>query len=367
MSRPDYKRILIVNPFGIGDVLFTTPLIRAFRRAYPNSYIAYLANRRTQDLVTSNNFIDEVFVYEKDEWKKLWENSKFSTIKDGVKFFARLKQRNFQVVVDLSLNSKFSFLFKMLGVKDRVGYNYKDRGRWLSKKIDLDGYEDKHVIEYYMDLLRFLKIPLDGPQMDLFLDPAYEKKTDKFLNSLGFISGKPLIAVVPGAGESWGRNAFRKRWSVERFAELSDKIIKELDAQVIIVGPKKERRLARQMCTLMEGKPLDASGRTTLLELTALLKKSDLIITNEGGPMHMAVALGAKCIAFFGPVDEKVYGPYPKSPFFVVIKKDLSCRPCYHHFKLPGCRYKYKCLNDITVEEVYGKVLDLTGSKVKQK
>src|SRR5208283_1549917 len=105
----NFKKILIINPYGIGDVLFTTPVISNLRRSYPQATIAYLANARTADFIKMNPDIKQVF--------------------------------------DFSLNSSFGFLCVACGIKKRIGFDYRGRGRFLTDKIPLKGYEDKHVIE----------------------------------------------------------------------------------------------------------------------------------------------------------------------------------------------------------------------------
>jgi ADP-heptose:LPS heptosyltransferase len=133
---------------------------------------------------------------------------------------------------------------------------------------------------------------------------------------------------------------------------LADKIIEERQAKIAIMGDFLETEIARRIIKNMKHEVLDLSGKTTIGELSALLSKMKLVITNDGGPLHMAVALGIKTVSIFGPVDERVYGPYPPSQEHVVIKKDIPCRPCYQNFKMPECPSNRECINSISIEDV---------------
>ncbi|MFA5085153.1 MAG: glycosyltransferase family 9 protein, partial [Candidatus Omnitrophota bacterium] len=141
------------------------------------------------------------------------------------------------------------------------------------------------------------------------------------------------------------------------------KAAKELGAKVVLLGSAEERPLAEVVGKM--GQFIDLTGKLSLNELTAVISELKLLICNDGGLLHMAVALGVNTVSVFGPVDERVYGPYPPSERHIVIKKDLSCRPCYKDFRFTGCSNNRRCLKDITVEEVYEQVkglLRLTSS-----
>ncbi|MFA5096624.1 MAG: glycosyltransferase family 9 protein, partial [Candidatus Omnitrophota bacterium] len=97
----------------------------------------------------------------------------------------------------------------------------------------------------------------------------------------------------------------------------------------------------------------DLTGKVKLENLPAVMNRCSLLLSNDGGPMHMAVALGVKTVSVFGPVNEAVYGPYPDHRNHVVLKWDLECRPCYRNFRLPVCDKEKECLRSIGVQEVF--------------
>ena len=151
-------RLLVFNPFGIGDVLFTTPLLRNIKENFPQAYLCFICNRRAYPLIADNVFLDKVFIFEKDEWRALLKASKRKFLNEFFKFFRDIKKEKFDVMFDLSLNSQYGFFFKLTGIKKRIGFNFKKRGRFLTQKIDIPYYKDKHVARYYLDLINFLNI-----------------------------------------------------------------------------------------------------------------------------------------------------------------------------------------------------------------
>jgi len=350
-------KILIINPYGVGDVLFTTPVISNLRQAYPQASIAYLANRRTTDFLKINPDINQVFVYERDEFVEAYRQNPLKYAQKWFSFFNAIRREKFEVVFDFSLNSSFGFLSALCGIKKRVGFDYRKRGRFLTDRVPMSGYEEKHVVEYYLDLLRLVQIPVVTKQMKLDVPSKDIQWAQEWLNRHSIDPAKPLIAVLPGGGASWGKAAGYKRWSASNFAHLMDKIIENFDAAIILLGDSKEEELCREVVSLAHFPLHFAVGETSLLGLAALLKRCQGAIVNDGGPLHVAEAVGVKTVSIFGPVDPQVYGPYPVSGH-TVVQKHLPCQPCYRRFRMADCGH-ISCLGELSVEEVYRKVQNI--------
>jgi len=327
-------------------VLFTTPVISNLRLAYPQAAIAYLANRRTADLLKVIPEIAKVFIYERDEF--------VGNYPKYFELYNSIKQEAFDIVFDFSLNSSFGFLCAACGIKKRIGYDYRKRGRFLTDKVSLSGFEGKHIVEYYLDLLALLQIPVKPLPMHMTVPAQDLDWAQDWLMKHRATPAKPLIAVLPGGGASWGKAAGLKRWPAPKFAHLIDKIIENFDADIILMGDPREEALCREVVNLAHFPLTFAVGKTSLLGMAALLKSCKAAIVNDGGPLHVAAAVGVKTVSIFGPVDPKVYGPYPMSGHSVV-QKGLPCQPCYRRFRMARCGH-ISCLNDLSVEEVYRKV-----------
>ena len=361
------KKILIFNPFGIGDVLFTTPLARNLKNKIADVSLSYICNRRVEPILKAGSLFDNIFVFEKDEWRALLKRSKILFGKNLFAFFNAVRKEKFDVVFDFSLNAQYGFFLKMAGIKKRIGFNFKNRGKFLTDKIDLPrGYEGKHVARWYLDTARFLKLECIDYPFELNLSPATHKKALDILNEYNVPGTGPIVAVCPGSGDSWGPSANFKRWPVENFSRLCEKIFKEFKCSVLLLGSASEEPVCRHVAEEVRSS-VNLCGKFGLELSCALIGLSDLVITNDGGPLHIAQALHKKSVAFFGPVDENVYGAYPDVRDVTIFSSSADCRPCYNTFKFRGCARDKRCLREIDVDRVFLKVKELIGEVSHEK
>lgn len=364
MVENKYKSFLIINPFGIGDVLFSTPFIRNIKENFPSAKVFYLCNRRTYPLLKNNPLIEKTFVYERDEVVAVRKRSKILWIKKIFAFISEIKKEKIDIALDLSLNSQFGFFAWSAGIKKRLGLDYKKRGWLLTKKIKIEGFQDRHVADYYLAVLELLNIKPKLYKLEVYPDAKSKFRADKFMAENRISKDELVIGIAPCGGEAFGKDAFVKRWPEEKFSSLIKRLILELKAKIFIfAGPEEKKEVFRIISSVGKLGSCYEFTNCSLEEIIALVDKCSLFIGNDTGPLRFADALDKKVIALFGPVDEKVYGLYPyNGRRHRIIKKDLPCRPCYKKFRLPECPYDRKCLKDISVEEVFNAVRGLLKS-----
>jgi len=353
------EKILIINPYGIGDCLFTTPLIQILKSYNPDIKIAYLVNERTAPIFNNNPHIEKTFIYEKDTFRKLWGSSKKEFFKQLSALLLDVKREKFDCAVDFSMVQEFSFFCWLAGIKKRIGYNFKNRGVFLTDKLNLTEFKDKHIVEFYTRLLSLINISVDDiPHLSLFIPEFAYKRLEEIVKNHNIDIGS-IISVAPGAGKSWGKDALYKHWPEEHYSELLDKITGNFDIKVLLIGDSNEKEKCERIkanCQKQD-KIINVAGETNLLEAALIFSKSRVVITNDGGLLHVAVAVNASTVSIFGPVDENVYGPYPINDKHIAIKNDtMSCRPCYRKFKFPKCIYGQQCLKNIKAEAVFKSV-----------
>ncbi len=354
------KRILVINPFGIGDVLFSTPFVSALKKVFSGSYIGYICNIRTKEVLETNPEISEIFVFERDGYRVLWRESRTACIRKLFRFWHEIKNRRFDTVFDLSLGKEYAFFCWLVGIKDRRGFDYKSRGRFLTRKIKFSGFNDKHVINYYFDLFTpaELVVAEEGKAREtrLVITDADNSRAEVFLEQNGIGGGERLAGVVPGGGASFGaRDADYKRWSPDKFIKLINKI-SSVDAVPVLLGGPDEEELMKSIRSRVNSRCPLALG-LSIRESAALIKRCAMIICNDSGLLRVAISQNVPTVSIFGSTDEKVYSPYPPSEKHAVVTAgDVGCRPCYRNFKLPECHTK-KCLDEITVDSVFGEVL----------
>ena len=358
---------MVVNPFGIGDVLFTTPLLRTLRKVFPDATLGYLCNRRVEDLLRANAHLDLIFVFEKDEYRKLWKQSKREFFRNLLGFFKEIRGHKFDALIDLSLNWHTSFWGFLLGIPTRIGFNYRRRGRFLTHSKELKGFEDKHVVAYYLELLELLGIMQDASSRMEF--HPFEKDrlwAANFLGANGRMEGDIVIGMAPGGGASWGKESSYKHWPEEHFVQLANRLLERRERVIVLLGDRKELPLCEEIARGIPARRIVAAGQTNLGQLSALIEKCRLLICNDGGILHLAVSQGIPTLSFFGPVDPAVYGPFPPSDHHRVLTIPLCCRPCYHRFKYPICE-RQVCLEWITPEEALEEATSLLQHSVVSK
>ena len=352
MRQKNYSKILVINPYGIGDVLFTTPLISNLREFYPKSKIDVVLGSRTKQILEFNSDISKIYVFDKGFFDKLSFLRRWQYL---MEFCRCIREEKYELLIDLSNSSQYGFIEKFfLRIPERIGFNYKGRGRHLTHHIDLTSFSSKHVVDYYLSLLTLLNMvpankPLRFPLRQNSID-----KVGKYLISKGIEEENLLITLVPAGGLSWSDKASYKQWPQEKYAQLADELILKLNAKVIITGGECDRDICRNVMNLMKSKDVEVICNFSILEFAALCNLSNLVICNDGGPLHVAVSQKTPTISFFGPVDEKVYGPYPPQEIHAVITSEIECRPCYKSFKFTECGTK-NCLNSIEVDKAFCK------------
>lgn len=342
-------RILIANPFGIGDVLFSLPLVRAIRAADPGGTLGYLSNRRTAEIVSSWKELGWKGIFEKDELRAARRRSK----KEGWGILSgmidEIRRQRFDTLVDLSLGWHYGLAGLLAGIPRRVGFNFRNRGKFLTHSLRTGGFHAQPVAEYYLDLLPLLGLPRTaGTHVRMELPASAESGAEEFLRGQG-IDSRSLLGLVPGGGASWGPNAVFKQWAPERFAETADALTRQAAfSAVLIFGDLSESALCERVAAAMRWPGRKAPVQvSSLLTLAGLLRRCALVIGNDSGPLHLAEMVDAPTVSIFGPVDPSVYGPFSSPLHHHVVTRGLVCQPCYQGFRFPPCPWDNRCLKQL--------------------
>jgi ADP-heptose:LPS heptosyltransferase len=348
-------KYLILNPFGVGDVLFATPLVRILKQNNSKNFVGFICNRRVASVLETNPHIDQLFIFEKDEWRALWRQSKFKFIQKLFSFLGELRKHHFDVAIDLSMNSQYNFFLRFLGIPKRAGLDYKNRGRALTHRVPMEGFDDKAIAEYYLDTIRILNIPTFPAGVEVFLKPEDFKAVDYFLAEKNFKSEHILVGILPGGGVSFGQaKKHFKRWDIDRFVTLTLKLIQDPRVRVMVSCAPDEDDLAEAFKPHV-GNAIWMAPATNLRESAALMKRCQVVVANDAGPLHLAVGVGVPTVSIFGPTNEKVYGPYSTQPIHRIVTQDIHCRPCYKRFRLADCDHR-NCLAHLHEDKVLEQV-----------
>ncbi|MFH1269455.1 MAG: lipopolysaccharide heptosyltransferase II [Candidatus Omnitrophota bacterium] len=332
------KRILIFNVNWLGDVLFSTAVIRNIRRNYPESFIACAIPGSCYPVLKGNPYLDEIIIFDERERQK--------GIPNKFRFIQFLKRKKFDAVFLLHGSLTRALICRLAGIPERVGYHTKKRGLLLTKSIPLVARDTLHRIDYYLNIIEKAGLKVEDRYSDFFIDDADVDFVNDFLNRKSLGKDDLLVGINPGG------NWMPKRWPEGYWAALADKLILELGAKVIITGSYNDISVAHKIKEMMKGKPIIASGVFNLKQLGALFKRLGLFVTADTGPLHIANAVGAKkVIALFGPTSPFITGPYPLKNT-IILSKDTGCRiPCY----VVNCKDN-RCMKAITPEDVIEKI-----------
>lgn len=332
-------KILIIKLRYIGDVLLCTPIIGAIRKQYSHARIECLVNSGTEDILRYNPNVDEVHVIPR------------TGLGAQLQFWWWLRSSGFDCVFDLTDGDRSAIMTAITGASLRVGFNNEKRwrGRMYSQCVDAK-YGSMHMIEYHGQVLASMGVSngLGNPQV--FVSVEHEARAKNVLEKNKLLDS-PWVMIHPGA------RYWFKAWPTERFAALCDRLM-ENEFPVVFVGGPNDQTVVDAIQASAKSQPISLVGQTFLLDLAAIMKHCSLFVGNDGGPMHMAAAMGCPVVGLFGPSDPAVWGP--RGSKTKVIYKGLDCRECFH----PGCsRGEESCMRQILVDEVFESAMDfLHGS-----
>lgn len=349
---PYIKKLLIVKyPPGIGDFLVSLPFIYNLKEAYKNAEITLLVGKEIEGLCRNIGVAENIYTYN-DCWVygtgwRFDPKTKKNGILKRALFIWFLRRQHFDMAIELSGHRPFAWYLFLSGIPQRIGFAPASGIHPLLLTLPVEDkrfiVEDKrHQIEYHLDVLVKMGIT-PGKRYLYFKTPDTDRAfIEDYLLTHGFKNGVCLIGIHPGAK----RNT--RKWFPERFASVSTSLIKNYNAKIIITGSNEERGLAREIGAMIGLPVLITAGELNLPELSALIEKMSLFITNDTGAMHIAIAKKVPTISFFGPGEPYKWGAYHDKDQHIILKKDgLACSPCWYD----TCP-TMKCHADISVQEV---------------
>ncbi|MCK9594894.1 MAG: lipopolysaccharide heptosyltransferase II [Candidatus Omnitrophica bacterium] len=335
------EKILIFNVNWLGDVLFSTAVIRNIRYNYPDSFIACVIPGRCQSVLEGNPYLDEVIIFD--------EKKEHKGVLAKIKFVAYLRGKKFDRIFLLHRSFSRLLIAFLAGIPRRIGYYTAKRGFLLTQKITPPDINSMHRIDYYLNVIGKSGLEVKDRFTDFFVSEKDLLRVKELLAGYGLTDKDLLVGINPGG--NWGP----KRWPKEYFSCLADRLIEELSARVLITGSQKDLALAEEIRSKMKNKPVIVCGQLSIKQFAGLAKRLDLFISADSGPLHIANAAGAKkIIGLFGPTDTKITGPYPPDNA-VILQINAGCViPCYK----VDCRDN-RCMKALTPDMVISRVMEI--------
>lgn len=339
------QRILIIKPSSIGDVVNALPFLSSLRQRYPDRHIAWLVEEEAAELLLGHPLLDRVIVSGRRRWRREVRTPfrGWAALREVALLITELRQGRYDLVVDLQGLLKSALMVVGTGARFRVGLAGAREGseRVLTHVVPLPP-GPLHAVDRYLEAARFLGADSLSKTFALPARPEDGARAEALLAEAEVRPNALVVALNPQA--RWRT----KLWEEERFARLGEVLVRRYGARILVIGSSSDLPLARRLASRMNPAPFVAAGRTDLKLLIALLRRIDLLVTVDSGPMHLAAAIGTPLVALFGPTDPRLIGPYGGDG--VVLRVPLTCSPCSKR----RCRIEADrlCMRSISVEEV---------------
>ncbi len=332
MTELNGKKILVTFLMHLGDLTLTTPFVHALRKAAPAAHITFLADEKLKDVVLHNPYIDEVITID----KKGRDNSLLALVACA----RRLSAMRFDLLINLHPNERCSFVCALTRTKTRAGTAHKlfkpfwDVFTPLNRKL--------HAADMYLDVLRQLGVArLEHNGLEIFPGAENCDFAAEFWRQHGVFRTDRLI------GFNIGSAVPTKRWAPERFAQVADHFA-DLGYKPVFFGGIMDEEMVQEAVSRMRTIPVVATGAFSIGALAAAMKRCSLIITNDSGPMHVAISQGIPIVAMYGPSSPHLYGPYTDNA--IIVTAQPPCNGC-----ADGMKHKcadLQCMERLTAEQV---------------
>jgi ADP-heptose:LPS heptosyltransferase len=347
MGRAETIVVMVVA--GIGDLVLATPALRALRLGHPDARIHLMTNTQALPLAKNLPYVT-----------KTWPFPVRDIIRDkkkalaGAATLARLRALKPDVCVNLfkvrskSGAARMKAAFAVIGAAVRVGHDSFGFGSALTVKAPEDFFSGRHVCESMLEMAKLAGGIPDGAGPDVFWDAESEEKWRGYFDELGK-GGAPVVGINPGGDRR------TKRLGADKFAAAASAVAKDRGAGVVVFGGPGEEAAAAAVCSLTtHPTPANLAGKLSLSDLAYALSRTDLLITTDSGPMHIAAAAGASVACVFGPDDPTLTRPVVPEGRSRVIKLDRACSPCFKS----DCE-RPSCMEDIPAKDIARAALEL--------
>jgi heptosyltransferase-2 len=364
---PKYiRRILVIRIGGIGDVVTATPALRALRNRFPNAHISLMVTAPGEQIISGSPWVDEFIIY--SELYRSQNIFKIITTPHLLSQLFQLSKRlffgRFDMLVAFHSLYGLKYTFKPLLVtlfarpRIRAGVyekNLPGLGFFLNIKTPEDFLEFKHYTKRFLELIEALGGDGSDQKTEVWVEENDKKFAREFFKEKGVSDDTVLIGIHP-SGNPYA--PIRTTWPSERFRELADILNEKYGARIIITGSKKDVSLVNSISSSMKIPPLTLTN-ASIKQFACVLKRCNLFIGNDSGPMHIAVAMGVPTIGIFGSTDWNMNGSYSSDTNFILLRKPIDCWPCQDL----KCTTR-ACMNLVTVDDVL-KAVEKQMEKIK--
>jgi ADP-heptose:LPS heptosyltransferase len=355
ITSSNVNRIVVAKLLGMGSILQATPLLKALRLRYPKAKLTFVTMRSNQELLLRLSCVDEVLVLD--------DRSVLTMAGTTLRTIATLIRMRADLFFDLEVYSGFASLLALFAVtRNRLGFYRHSTAFKKGIYTHLVYFNTRMPVrQLYLQLGRVAGIPagqseITGP---LGVHDHERSKVSRLLcETSGWQAEKPYIVINPNASDL----LVERRWPVENVIEAIGSLVSS-GSQIVLMGAPNEARFVRRLFEMLAPDlrfhVANTAGLLNIGELLALLEGAACVLTNDTGPMHMAIALGRPTVCLFGPVNPEHYGQ--ELPYVEIFYEQVSCSPCVHEADDPPCGGNNICMQRIKPQAVVAAVQEFAS------
>jgi ADP-heptose:LPS heptosyltransferase len=296
------RRIALLKPCCIGDVIMATALLTALRRGYPDAEIDWIVGSSAATALRNHPDLRSVI----DSGPLANPASRLGSL---LKLVNVLRNGHYDLAVVPDRSPLLGIAVFLSGIPRRAGLDSAGRGFAYTVKAPIDPTVVRHEAEIYLDVARALSLPTENCWVNVPPTSSSLEIARKILAEANF-ADRPLVIVHPGGGVNAGMTMTQKRWPADRFAMLADRIADSLGARIAVIGAESDNEVTASVLSKLQHPALDLTNRLSLPVTGALASIAALYIGNDNGVAHLAAASGGKVLMIFGPSDPRRYAPF---------------------------------------------------------
>lgn len=338
---------------ALGDVIHTLPALATLRKTYPDAFIAWVVEEPFKDLLRNNPDLDEVIVVGLKRWRR---NLNLTSLKEFVDFLRKLRRHKFDVLFDFQGLVKSGLIGFLAGVPERIGFQPRDcreplNALFTTRKIPALG-KNVHVVDKNLSLLKPVATGNPIMKFPLQLSPEAEESAGDYFQANPELKSGPVIGIHAGVGFE------TKRWELNRFAELSDRIANELGCNILLTWGPGEEEQVKALSSKIKHRHWVAPANN-LQKSMALFKSLNMLVSCDTGPVHICAAFGVPTVSIHGPTAPDY--SRPREPIHEVAVHVLPCSFCHKR----TCPTQNECMTSVTVDDVFQIVKKSFSKNVK--
>ncbi len=338
LDRLDARRIAIIKPSALGDIVHSLPVLSALRVRFPSARITWVVNSAYEPLLTGHPDLTDTLPFDRGAMKGV-----HSAIAATFSFTAELRRRRFDLVIDMQGLFRSGLMAWASGAPRRVGFlNAREGSRYAyTHKLKSPALDAAHAVDRMWVVAEAFGV---GHLPKVFRVPLQPAEVETATRELAALP-RPLVAVAVGA--KW----LTKRWPAAHFAEVLNRAQSHFGGSAAFVGTAEDTSASQEVIAKLRGPALDLTGKTSLPRLTAVLSLADAILANDTGPLHLAAALGRPCVAPYLCTRVALHGPYTQSTS--CVETSVACAGSY----LKKCD-KMICMPELTADRLWPKLAE---------